>query len=169
MIVSIAAITGRETEVTDRTTGGTDGTIGKAIVVTARTIGPIVKPIVVTVLAIDRITAATDWTIASTTAQTVSRTVNSISKTASIDGTKFATTSDVILRACRPTVEDTGERAAGRTPPRTLMVLQRDPLYVIGSGSFIDEMLGAVGAEAEWLAQGDAARFMNDAALRMQG
>lgn len=30
-------------------------------------------------------------------------------------------------------------------------------------------MLGAVGAEAEWLAKGDDVRFMNDVALRMQG
>lgn len=30
-------------------------------------------------------------------------------------------------------------------------------------------MLGAIGAEAEWLAKGDDARFMNDVALRMQG
>ena len=31
------------------------------------------------------------------------------------------------------------------------------------------EMLGAIGAEAEWLAKGDDVRFMNDIALRMQG
>lgn len=31
------------------------------------------------------------------------------------------------------------------------------------------EMLGAIGAEAEWLAKGDEVRFMNDVALRMQG
>lgn len=30
-------------------------------------------------------------------------------------------------------------------------------------------MLGAVGAEAAWLARGDDVRFMNDVALRMQG
>ncbi len=30
------------------------------------------------------------------------------------------------------------------------------------------QMLGAIGAEAEWLAKGDDARFMNDVALRMQ-
>lgn len=30
-------------------------------------------------------------------------------------------------------------------------------------------MLGAIGAEAEWLAKGDDARFMNEYALRMQG
>jgi PTH1 family peptidyl-tRNA hydrolase len=30
-------------------------------------------------------------------------------------------------------------------------------------------MLGAIGAEAEWLAKGDNVRFMNDVALRMQG
>lgn len=31
------------------------------------------------------------------------------------------------------------------------------------------QMLGAIGAEAEWLAKGDDARFMNEVALRMQG
>jgi len=31
------------------------------------------------------------------------------------------------------------------------------------------DMLGAIGAEAEWLAKGDDARFMSDVALRMQG
>ena len=30
------------------------------------------------------------------------------------------------------------------------------------------EMLGAMGAEAEWLAKNDDVRFMNDIALRMQ-
>ena len=30
-------------------------------------------------------------------------------------------------------------------------------------------MLGAIGAEAEWLAKGDDVRFMNDVALKMQG
>lgn len=30
-------------------------------------------------------------------------------------------------------------------------------------------MLGAIGAEAEWLAKGDDVRFMNDVALRQQG
>ena len=30
------------------------------------------------------------------------------------------------------------------------------------------QMLGAIGAEAEWLAKGDDARFMSDIALRLQ-
>jgi len=29
------------------------------------------------------------------------------------------------------------------------------------------DMLGAIGAEAAWLAQGDDARFMNEVALRL--
>ncbi len=33
----------------------------------------------------------------------------------------------------------------------------------------LSDMLAAVAAEAEWLAQGDDVRFMNDVALRMQG
>ena len=30
------------------------------------------------------------------------------------------------------------------------------------------DMLGAIAAEAEWLAKGDDARFMNEVALRLQ-
>ena len=33
----------------------------------------------------------------------------------------------------------------------------------------LSEMLGAIAAEAEWLAKGDNARFMSDVALRLQG
>lgn len=45
--------------------------------------------------------------------------------------------------------------------------------YVLGNYAKADmdplaEMLGAVSAEAEWLAKGDDARFMNDVALRLQ-
>jgi len=36
--------------------------------------------------------------------------------------------------------------AAGREPPRAVLVLQRDPLYVVGRGSFLDAMLRAAGA-----------------------
>ncbi|MDG2049646.1 MAG: helical backbone metal receptor [Myxococcota bacterium] len=35
----------------------------------------------------------------------------------------------------------------GQRPLRVLVVLQRDPVFVVGGGSFIDEMLEAVGAE----------------------
>ncbi len=38
-------------------------------------------------------------------------------------------------------------RARGRSAPGVLVVLQRDPVYVVGSGNFIDEMLSAVGGE----------------------
>ena len=45
-------------------------------------------------------------------------------------------------------VRDEVESAARSRPhPRTVLVLQRDPLYVVGAGSFIDEMLRAAGAE----------------------
>jgi iron complex transport system substrate-binding protein len=37
--------------------------------------------------------------------------------------------------------------ASDRKRPRTVLVLQRDPLYVVGRGSFIDEMLVAAGAD----------------------
>jgi len=40
------------------------------------------------------------------------------------------------------------ERRAARGPhPRTVLVLQRDPLFVVGGGSFLDAMLRAAGAE----------------------
>ena len=40
------------------------------------------------------------------------------------------------------------ERAsAGRPRPRTVLVLQREPLYVVGASSFLDSMLRAAGAE----------------------
>ena len=35
----------------------------------------------------------------------------------------------------------------GQKAPRVLIVLQRDPVFVVGGGSFLDEMLEAVGAE----------------------
>jgi len=46
--------------------------------------------------------------------------------------------------------------------------------YVLGNYSKAEQdglaaMLGAVGAEAEWLAKGDEPRFMSDVALRLQG
>ncbi len=45
--------------------------------------------------------------------------------------------------------------------------------HVLGNFAKVEEdalaaMLGAVGAEADWLAKGDDVRFMNDVALRMQ-
>ncbi len=46
--------------------------------------------------------------------------------------------------------------------------------HVLGNFAKAEEddlaaMLGALGAEAEWLAKGDEVRFMSDVALRMQG
>ena len=45
--------------------------------------------------------------------------------------------------------------------------------YVLGNYAKAEmddlaDMLGAIAAEAEWLAKGDDARFMNDVALRLQ-
>jgi hypothetical protein len=34
---------------------------------------------------------------------------------------------------------------------------------------FAKKTLGAIGAEAEWLAKGDDVRFMNDVAMRLAG
>jgi ABC-type Fe3+-hydroxamate transport system substrate-binding protein len=48
------------------------------------------------------------------------------------------------IRAARRAAET---RAAGLPRPRTLLILQREPLFVVGRGSFVDEMLAAAGAE----------------------
>lgn len=48
------------------------------------------------------------------------------------------------IRATRSEIEGA---TSGRVRPRVVLVLQRDPLYVVGRGSFIDEMLGAAGAD----------------------
>lgn len=48
------------------------------------------------------------------------------------------------IRQARAAVE---AKAAEGPRPRTVLVLQREPLYVVGQGSFIDEMLRAAGAE----------------------
>ncbi len=39
------------------------------------------------------------------------------------------------------------EASAGRPRLRTVLILQRDPLFVAGAGTFVDDMLRAVGAE----------------------
>ncbi len=49
--------------------------------------------------------------------------------------------------AIRAAWRDALERAAGAIPVRAVLVLQRDPLYVVGGGSFLDAMLEAAGAE----------------------
>jgi iron complex transport system substrate-binding protein len=38
-------------------------------------------------------------------------------------------------------------RSAGAARPRAVLVIQREPLYVVGAGSFLDDMLRAAGAE----------------------
>ncbi len=48
------------------------------------------------------------------------------------------------IAAARAEVESA---VADRARPRTVLVLQREPLFVVGRGSFIDEMLGAAGAD----------------------
>jgi iron complex transport system substrate-binding protein len=50
---------------------------------------------------------------------------------------------EAILAAWRAT----SERTAELPRMRTVLVLQRDPLYIVGRGSFLDEMLVAAGAE----------------------
>lgn len=47
------------------------------------------------------------------------------------------------IRALRAAVE---RAVAGRAKPRTVIVLDRSPLYLVGGETFLDELLGAVGA-----------------------
>jgi iron complex transport system substrate-binding protein len=47
------------------------------------------------------------------------------------------------IRALRAAVESA---VAGRAKPRTVIVLDRSPLYLVGGETFLDELLGAVGA-----------------------
>jgi len=50
------------------------------------------------------------------------------------------------VAAIRRTRARLAARAAGRRSPRTVLVIQRDPLFVVGGGNFIHEMLASVGA-----------------------
>jgi iron complex transport system substrate-binding protein len=47
------------------------------------------------------------------------------------------------IQAARAEVE---QKARGRPRPRAVLVLQREPLFVVGAGSFIDDMMRSAGA-----------------------
>jgi iron complex transport system substrate-binding protein len=51
------------------------------------------------------------------------------------------------VREIQSAWRSTATESAARPRVRTVLVLQRDPLYVVGRGSFIDSMLEAAGAE----------------------
>jgi len=51
------------------------------------------------------------------------------------------------LEAIRRARREVRAGVSERSRPRTVLVLQRDPLFVVGRGSFIDEMLRVAGAE----------------------
>jgi iron complex transport system substrate-binding protein len=51
------------------------------------------------------------------------------------------------VRAIRQAWTREERRSARARHPRTVLVLQRDPLFVVGAGSFLDAMLRAAGAE----------------------
>lgn len=51
------------------------------------------------------------------------------------------------VAAIRDAKRSIEERAAQRPRRRAVLVLQRDPLFVVGRGSFVDEMLAAAGAD----------------------
>lgn len=50
------------------------------------------------------------------------------------------------VAAIRRTRDAVRAAVAGRTAPRAVLVLQREPLFVVGRGSFLDEMLAMAGA-----------------------
>jgi iron complex transport system substrate-binding protein len=50
-------------------------------------------------------------------------------------------------QAIRATAERMAKLAPTRAPVRTVLVLQRDPLFVVGSGSFVDDMLRMAGGQ----------------------
>jgi iron complex transport system substrate-binding protein len=51
------------------------------------------------------------------------------------------------VKEIRAAWQATAAQSAKRPRVRAVLVLQRDPLYLVGKGSFIDEMLAAAGAE----------------------
>jgi len=51
------------------------------------------------------------------------------------------------VETIRRTRDAVRRATAGLPHPRTVFVLQREPLFVVGRGSFLDEMLGLAGAE----------------------
>lgn len=52
-----------------------------------------------------------------------------------------------LVTGIRDSWREVGEATAGRARARAVLVIQREPLYVVGGGSFIDAMLTAAGAE----------------------
>lgn len=50
------------------------------------------------------------------------------------------------VAAIRAARDEVRAAAAGRPQPATVLVLQREPLFVVGRGSFLDEMLASAGA-----------------------
>jgi iron complex transport system substrate-binding protein len=51
------------------------------------------------------------------------------------------------VEAIRRTRDAVARATAGRPRPRAVFVLQREPLFLVGRGSFLDEMIGLAGAE----------------------
>ena len=54
---------------------------------------------------------------------------------------------DARVEAIRSARAAAQQVTASRAAPRTLLVLQRDPVFVVGSGGFLDELLGWAGAD----------------------
>lgn len=54
---------------------------------------------------------------------------------------------DAVVERIRESLRAARRAAEGSPRPTAVLVLQRDPLFVVGSGSFLDSMLDAVGVE----------------------
>jgi ABC-type Fe3+-hydroxamate transport system substrate-binding protein len=51
------------------------------------------------------------------------------------------------VAAIRAAIAETERASAGRPHPRSVLVLQRDPLFLVGGGSYLDSLLRAAGAD----------------------
>jgi ABC-type Fe3+-hydroxamate transport system substrate-binding protein len=60
------------------------------------------------------------------------------------------------IQAIRLALSTARRITAARVSPRSLIVLQRDPIFVVGRGGFLDSLLGAAGAINLGAAFGDA-------------
>jgi ABC-type Fe3+-hydroxamate transport system substrate-binding protein len=51
------------------------------------------------------------------------------------------------VAAIRAAIAEAERASAGRPHPRSVLVLQRDPLFLVGAGSYLDSLLRAAGAD----------------------
>jgi iron complex transport system substrate-binding protein len=75
-------------------------------------------------------------------------TVEEVLRSIEVRGARVGRAEEAAARvgAIRGAFQEQRRASAGLPGPRALVVLQRDPLFVVGRGSFVDEMLAAAGA-----------------------